>query len=467
MSSIGDADDQDGAPGQQPASSTGEVTAQSVRPSTTAELHPDRAEGVVYLKLIGLGAVIGIPAALLAWGFLGLVHWLEDLMWTDLPRHLGVDEAPWYLVLGLPVAGAIVVAMATAFLPGGGGHSPLDGVGVTPTPWQYAPGIALAAIGTLAFGAVLGPEAPLIALGSAVGMVVVPFVRLPEQGHRVLATAGSFSAVSALFGGPLVAGLLLLEAGLAAGAALLPALLPGLVAAAVGYVVFIGLGDWGGLGVMSMAVPQMPDYVGTRIIDLLLAIVVGVLASVIMFQVKKAGTFVDKAASIDKRRRYGILVAGGVAVGVLALIARALGADIDDVLFSGQTAVPMVLAETGVGALVVIIAFKAIAYAVCLGCGFRGGPVFPAIFIGVAIASIGCLLFDCSITWALAVGAAAGMTAGTGFVFSALLFSVLLTGSVGLDATPAAVLGVIAAWLTTAALSRRRQSGGSAAEVVT
>jgi hypothetical protein len=34
------------------------------------------------------------------------------------------------------------------------------------------PGIALAAVGTPAFGAVLGPEAPLIALGAVVGSVV-------------------------------------------------------------------------------------------------------------------------------------------------------------------------------------------------------------------------------------------------------------------------------------------------------
>ncbi|MEE4021664.1 chloride channel protein [Gordonia sp. PKS22-38] len=469
MSSADDeANTDDAYAADQNAHDTGDAppVTEGLRPSTTEELHPDRQEGVFYLKLIGLGAAIGIPAALLAWAFLGAVHWLEELLWTDLPEHLGLGEPPWYLVIGLPLVGAILVALATALLPGNGGHSPLDGVGVTPTPWQHAPGIALAAVGTLAFGAVLGPEAPLIALGSAVGMLVVPFAKVPEAGQRVLATAGSFSAVSALFGGPLVAGLLLLEAGLAAGAALLPALLPGLVAAAIGYIVFIGLGDWGGLGVMTLAVPEMPDYVGTRVIDLLLAIVVGVVVALLMFQVKKAAELIDRVASADRMRRYGLLLAGGLAVGLLALAARALGADTDDILFSGQTAVPLVLAETSVGALVVILVFKAVAYAICLGCGFRGGPVFPAIFIGVALASVGCLVFDCSITWALAVGAAAGMTAGTGFVFSSLLFSMLLTGTVGLDAVPAAVLGVIAAWLTTAALSRRRDTGGSLAESV-
>jgi hypothetical protein len=65
--------------------------------------------GPAYLRLIVIGAAIGIPAALLAAVFLALVHWLEDRLWTDLPDRLGYDSAPWFLVIGLPVAGAAVV----------------------------------------------------------------------------------------------------------------------------------------------------------------------------------------------------------------------------------------------------------------------------------------------------------------------------------------------------------------------
>ena len=125
---------------------------------------------------------------------------------------------------------------------------------------RYAPGIALAALGTLSFGAVLGPEAPLIALGSATGMVFALLGRdlLDEREQTVLATAGSFAAISALFGGPVVGGMMMVEGGLALGTALLPVLLPGFVAAAVGYVIFIGFGNWGGLGSQSLAVPGPP-----------------------------------------------------------------------------------------------------------------------------------------------------------------------------------------------------------------
>jgi H+/Cl- antiporter ClcA len=120
------------------------------------------------------------------------------------------------------------------------------------------PGVGLAALGSLVVGAVVGPEAPLIALGSVVGLLVTHFVTVDERQHPVHAMAGSFSAISALFGGPLVAGVLLIEAGVGMGALLIPVLLPGLVAAGVGYLLFIGLGDRGGLETTTLSVPGLP-----------------------------------------------------------------------------------------------------------------------------------------------------------------------------------------------------------------
>jgi H+/Cl- antiporter ClcA len=410
-------------------------------------------DGREYLKLIGIGAVLGLPAALVASVFLALVHEVENALWTDLPDLLGQDEAPWYLVLGLPVAGALLVWVARRFLPGDGGHSPLEGIGGGATPVRFVPGIVLAALGTLAFGAVLGPEAPLIALGSAVGVAVTPLWNLDARAKTVLATAGSFSAVSALFGGPLVAAFLLLESGLAAGTALIPALLPGLVAAAIGYILFIGLGDWGGLNEAALAVPDLPVYDGTRVIDLLLAVLVGVLTALVLIPVRRLAKLVDQRT--PRRLLLPTLLLGGLIVGLLAQGAHLLGADYDEILFSGQAAVPAAVAEDSIGVLLVILVAKAVAYAVCLGCGFRGGPVFPAIFIGVVIATLAVVVFDCSPTWAIAVGAAAGMGAGTTLVFSGLLFSMLLVGLPGLDAMPAAVLAVTAAWLVRVAFERR------------
>ncbi|NUR52273.1 MAG: chloride channel protein [Hamadaea sp.] len=400
--------------------------------------------GRAYLRLILLGAAIGIPAALIAALFLASVHELEHWLW-------GTGEPPWYAVLSLPILGAIIVVLARRFLPGDGGHSPLEGLSTAPTPISYAPGVVLAALGSLSYGAVLGPEAPVIALGSVVGMITTRFVKLDKQGTAVVSNAGQFSSISALFGGPVVAGMLLLEGGIGLGARLLPVLLPGLVSASIGYLIFTGFGAWGGLNAPGLVVPDMPAYSGVHLGDLLIVIIVGILSALALSRVHLLGRRVAEV----KLPMPALLLAGGLAVGLLALLARALGANSQDVLFSGQASVGVVATADSTKIVLVLLIAKFLAYAVCLGCGFRGGPIFPAIFLGVALASLGVVWFDLSPTLALAGGAAAGMAAQTRLIFSPLVFAALLVGAPSLDVLPPAVLAVAAAWLTTKFLDRR------------
>jgi H+/Cl- antiporter ClcA len=152
-----------------------------------------------------------------------------------------------------------------------------------------------------------------------------------------------------------------------------------------------------------------------------------------------------------------LLLAGGLIVGALAWLENSLGGDSQEILFSGQSAIPDLIAEGSTGVLLSILALKALAYAVSLGCGFRGGPIFPAIFLGTGIASFAHVWFGTSPTLAIAVGAAAGLAAQTRFILTAMVFAALLVGSQGIDATPAAVLSAAAAWLTVTALERRRE----------
>jgi H+/Cl- antiporter ClcA len=294
-------------------------------------------------------------------------------------------------------------------------------------------------------------------------VAVTLLTRVGERARRVLATAGSFSAISALFGGPIVGGMMMVEGGLGMGAALLPVLLPGFVAAAVGYVVFVGFGDWGGLGTQSLAVGNLPAYDGTHLLDLLVAVVVGVLAALVIVAVRRLAYRVAGEGG----RRLGLpalLLGGGLAVGLLAQLAAWAGDDSQDILFSGQAAVPALVGEDTTKLVLVVLALKAVAYAVSLGCGFRGGPVFPAIFLGIAIATLPVVWWDVSPTLAVAAGAAAGMAAGTKLLITPTLFAALLTGSAGLDAVPAAVLAAAAAWLTVTQLDRRARASGAAVE---
>lgn len=407
------------------------------------------------LRLTLLGALIGLPTGLIAFAFIAVVHTIEGWLWHDLPTQLGATEPPWYLVVGLPALGGVLAYLAR-MLPGDGGHPPIEGVaGGGALGIRDAGSVALAALATLPFGLVLGPEAPLIALGTIFGVWLTSWAKLDKRASAVLGMAGSGAAMSTLFGGPLVAGMMLLEGGAALGAAIIPTMLPSLAAAGVAYVLITGLGDWTGLPMAGLAVSGLPEYTTVHLGDLVVAVVVGVLASVLAVIVRRLAGAV--AAQEKRIGRLPLLLLGGLSVGLLALLARALGADSQDVLFSGQNSIVPLVTEPSVMVVAVLLIAKALGYIVSLGAGFRGGPIFPAIFIGVGLADFAEVAFGMSPTAAVAIGAAAGMAAMTRMLIAPILFASLLAGAAGLDAVPLATIGAVVAWLTSAIVDQFSQ----------
>ena len=120
-----------------------------------------------FVGLLVFAAVIGVIVSFAGWVFLEGVHQIQLGVFSDLPDALGYSTPPswWYpVVVGLA---GIPVAFAIRYLPGNGGHIPAHGLQVGGNEPAMLPGIVLAAIATLGLGVVLGPEAPLIAIGAA------------------------------------------------------------------------------------------------------------------------------------------------------------------------------------------------------------------------------------------------------------------------------------------------------------
>ena len=103
--------------------------------------------------------------------------------------------------------------------------------------------MVLAAMAGLSLGVVIGPEAPLILLGSGLGALAMRLAArdAPDTARAVIAGAGSFAAISSLLGSPLLGAFLLLEASGLGGAMLGVVLVPGLLSAGIGTLIFIGL----------------------------------------------------------------------------------------------------------------------------------------------------------------------------------------------------------------------------------
>jgi H+/Cl- antiporter ClcA len=379
---------------------------------------------------------------------------LIHLVWEVIPDDFGWSEPAWWYVVLVPGLAGLLVAAAVR-LPGHGGHSPLEGLGAEPIAPIALASILPAALATLGLGLVLGPEAPLIALGLGLGALAVRLIRLDGTGAQLLAFSGAFAAIAALFGGPLIAAFLLFEVTAASGR--IPAqqigraLLPGFVAAGTGALVFTGVAGWDGLHQTNLALPSLPPYESVRLTDLAWCLLIAAVVAAIVVALRHLAHGVARQSSLGPA---ALLIVAGLVVGALAVAFRATAdRPVDLVLFSGQSELPAVVAEGSAGVLALLVVAKGLAYALSLGAGFRGGPVFPAIAIGVAAAMVAAnLLPGLETTPAVATGIVAGTTAVLRVPFTAVLLASLLVGQSAFDIAPIAVLAAAVSWLIATAL---------------
>jgi H+/Cl- antiporter ClcA len=412
------------------------------------------SEATAYVRTLVLAALLGVPVAFAAVLFQTAIHDLIHLVWEVIPDDVGWSEPSWWYVVLVPGLAGLLVAAAVR-LPGHGGHSPLGGLGADPIPPIELASILPAALATLGLGLVLGPEAPLIALGLGLGALSVGLIRLEGTGAQLLVLAGAFAAVAALFGGPLVAAFLLFEVTAASGKVpaqqIGRALLPGFVAAGTGALVFTGVADWPGLHQTNLSLPSLPPYESVRITDLAWCLVIAAVVSAIVVGIRHLAHGIAAQSSLDS---VALLIVAGLGVGALAVVFRATtDRPVDLVLFSGQTELPAVVAEGSAGVLALLVLTKGLAYALSLGAGFRGGPVFPAIAVGVATAMAAAnVLPGLHTTPAVAIGIAAGTTAVLRVPFTAVLLVSLLVGPSALDVAPIAVLAAAMGWLVATVL---------------
>jgi H+/Cl- antiporter ClcA len=404
-----------------------------------------------YLRLLVVAGLLGVPVSAFAWGFLAAASKLQHWLFISLPSELGLGHAPAWWPFPILAVGGLSAAMAIRFLPGTGGHEPADGfkAGGRPFTPGEIPGILLAALATLGFGAVLGPEAPLIALGGALSVWAVSRARAAAQPQAkvMIAAAGSFAAVSALLGSPLASAFLLMEAAGLGGMTLELVLLPGLLAAGLGTLIFVGLGEWSGLGTFSLAITGLPHFGRPNVAELGWSVVIGLAAAALCVATRRGAVLLR---NVVRRQPLLLTPAAGLVVAAAAVIfGQATGKDANTVLFSGQNSLSPLIAHAagyGLGALVLLAVFKTIGYSASLS-GFRGGPTFPALFIGAVGGAAMSHLPGLPLVPAVGMGMAA-MTAGMlRLPMTAVLITALLVSSDALAVTPLAIVAVIVAYM--------------------
>lgn len=404
-----------------------------------------------YLGALVLAAVLGIPVSAIAYGFLALVARIQHYVFTDLPTSMTGGPAPaWWPIPWLVLAG-LLTALTIRYLPGNAGHSPAFGFttgGGAPTGPELV-GVILAAMTTLSLGAVLGPEAPLIAIGGGLGALTVHLARkdAPPMAATILASAGSFAAISTLLGSPILGAFLIMEAAGVSGVTLSLVALPGLLASGIGAVIFVGLDSWTGLGSFSLAIPAVPPAVDPNLASIGWALVVGVLGAVLGWSIRWFGLVLRPIVHLN---RVLVTMGLGLLIGLCATMYQVVsGNSFTQVLFSGQDALPTLVANAAdysVGVLLLLIVCKALAYGLSLS-AFRGGPVFPAMFLGGAIGIAMSGLPGMSLAPALGMGIGAMCAAMLRLPLTSTLLATLLLGTDGLSVTPQVVVAVVVAYV--------------------
>ncbi|WP_214467045.1 ion channel protein [Microbacterium flavescens] len=322
--------------------------------------------------------LLGALAAVLLWALEQLSDLLSGVLWTSLPGALGVDPSGWWIILVLTMTG-LAVGIGLRFLPGHGGpDSATTELISPPLRLRALPGLAAVTVLGLAGGVSLGPENPIIAINVAI--VVTLFARfLPKVPTQIPVLIASAATVGALFGTPVAAALLFTGIVAAAkGGSLWDKLFLPVAAAGAGAVTMHLLGS----PPLSFG---LPEYGSPQAIDLLTGAVVACASVGIALIALFLFPMVWRALH-GLRHPILIPLVGGFLLGILGFIGGPI------TMFKGLEQIGELLQDPDAydaGQLAVIAGIKILALLVAAGALFRGGRIFPATFIGVALGLLG------------------------------------------------------------------------------
>ncbi|MFD4785638.1 ion channel protein [Streptomyces sp. NPDC058459] len=342
------------------------------QPPPTAPTAPARA----LLPLILPSVTVGIAASLVFVGVSTAAEKLQHVLWGPLPDALGVGRYSVLWMFVMLFATGVAVGLVVWKVPGHAGPDPATlGLDAPVLPPVVLPGLLLAVGLMLAGGPSLGPENPVIAvnvgLAMWLGRKLVP--RAPDSLWPVLAEAAT---IGALFGTPVAAALVISEAlaGRPLRGRLWDNLFAPLTAAACGAVT-----------TTLVARPTfdlgLPPFGHPRWGDVVAALVIAPAAALLGMGAVHVFPHVHTAFH---RLRHPMLMlpAGGLVLGALAAAGGHL------TLFKGLTEVGELARDPdgwSAGQFAVLAVVKLAALVVAASCGFRGGRIFPSVFIGAAL----------------------------------------------------------------------------------
>ncbi|EFH7841906.1 ion channel protein [Escherichia coli] len=331
-----------------------------------------RARTMLLLSLPALA--IGIASSLILIVVMKIASVLQNLLWQRLPGTLGIAQDSPLWIIGILTLTGIAVGLVIRFSQGHAGPDPASEPLIgAPVPPSALPGLIVALILGLAGGVSLGPEHPImtvnIALAVTIGARLLPRVNRMEW--TILASAGT---IGALFGTPVAAALIFSQT--LNGSNEVPLwdrLFAPLMAAAAGALTTsLFFHPHFSLPIAHYGQMQMADIISGAIVAAI-AIAAGMVAvwclprlHAMMHQIKNPVL---------------MLGVGGFILGILGVIGGPVS------LFKGLDEMQQMVMNQAFSTsdYFLLAVIKLAALVIAAASGFRGGRIFPAVFVGVAL----------------------------------------------------------------------------------
>ncbi len=359
--------------------------------------------GKTFLKWAVIAACIGLVGGLVGAAF----HMSVNAVTTLRGAH------PWLLYL-MPLAGLLVVWVYRVTQMEGKGtndiiHSIHFGEKV---PLMLTPVIFLATVLTHVVGGSAGREGAALQIGGSIGCQVGRLFRQDDRNVRVATMCGMSAVFAALFGTPLTAAVFALEV-LTVGVFYYMAFIPCLIAALTGY----GVSLLFRLPPTRFAILEAFDLSPAGVLQIMALSVLCALVS-IAFCVSMHKT--ERLLQRKLVNPYARVLLGSAVLIVLTLLC---GTD-----YNGA-GTDVITAAMGGAAVPWAWALKIVFTALTIGCGFKGGEIVPAFFIG---ATFGCFmggLLGIPASFGAALGIVAVFCGAVNCPIASLILSVELFGA--------------------------------------
>ncbi|EFA9322288.1 ion channel protein [Escherichia coli] len=334
-------------------------------------LHP-RARTMLLLSLPAVA--IGIASSLILIVVMKIASALQNLLWQRLPGTLGIAQDSPLWIIGVLTLTGIAVGLVIRFSQGHAGPDPAcEPLIGAPVPPSALPGLIVALILGLAGGVSLGPEHPImtvnIALAVAIGARLLPRVNRMEW--TILASAGT---IGALFGTPVAAALIFSQTlNSSSEVPLWDRLFAPLMAAAAGALTTgLFFHPHFSLPIAHYGQMEMTDILSGAIVAAI-AIAAGMVAVWCLPRLH--------AMMNQMKNPVLVLGIGGFILGILGVIGGPVS------LFKGLDEMQQMVANQAFSTsdYFLLAVIKLAALVVAAASGFRGGRIFPAVFVGVAL----------------------------------------------------------------------------------